>query len=154
MQQLVERLYDLCKPVVEELGLELVDVEWIPAKSGRTLRVYVSRTGEGRVGFDDCQRVTEALEPYLDLISELTGYTLEVASPGLDRVLKRQPEYGIFKGRRAKVVLHEAIGQSHEQLGVLSGTLGPEVLLEVDGGDVLSIPIENIKKCKLEFRVK
>ena len=152
--QLVERLYELCKPWVEEQGLELVDVEWVPARSGKTLRVYVSRTGEGRVGFGDCELVTRALEPELDTIGELTGYTLEVSSPGLDRVLKRTHEYDVFKGRRAKVVLRVAYAESLEHTGVLGGTQGQEVLLATDRGDLLSIPIENIKKCKLEFRAK
>jgi ribosome maturation factor RimP len=153
MELLAERLYDLCGPVVEGLGLALVDVEWVPARR-RTLAVYVARTDEGRVGFSDCERVAEALEPVLDSVSELTGYTLEVSSPGLDRVLRRKQEYDIFKGRRAKVVLREAMRERHEHTGVLSGTAGPEVLLASDSGDMLSIPIENIKKCKLEFRVK
>jgi ribosome maturation factor RimP len=153
MRLLVERLYDLCGPVVEGLGLALVDVEWVPAPR-KTLAIYIARTDAGRVGFSDCERVTEALAPALDAVGELTGYTLEVASPGLDRVLKRRQEYDIFKGRRAKVVLREAIADSHEHRGVINGTVGNEVLLVSDSGPLLSIPIENIKKCKLEFRVK
>jgi len=153
MQLVTERLYELCQPVVDGLGLALVDVEWVPAQR-RTLAVYVARTDLGRVGFSDCERVAQALEPVLDSCSELTGYTLEVASPGLDRVLRRRQEYDIFKGRRAKVVLREAMAQSHEHTGVISGTAGREVLLVNDSGDLLSIPIDNIKKCKLEFRVK
>jgi len=152
MELLAERLYDLCEPVVRALDLAMVDVIWMPFR--KTLVVYVARADEGRVGVSDCAQVAESLGPVLDAQSELTGYTLEVSSPGLDRVLKRGQEYDIFKGRRAKVVLHQTMLERREHSGVLSGRLGSDVLLASDSGDMLSIPIENIKKCQLEFRIK
>lgn len=154
MPELTERLFNLCQPAVLALGYELVDVEWVPAQGGRRLRVYVARAGEGKIGFDDCDHVAVALETVLDAVSELTEYTLEVSSPGLDRVIKRSTEYDIFKRRRVAVFLAEPIAARREHEGTLLGRVEHHVLLASDTGETLLIPMEHIRKCRLVFKVK
>src|SRR5205823_12851954 len=66
--------------------------------------------GDDGVTVDDCASVSRDLSAMLDVEDVVpTAYTLEVSSPGLDRPLRRADEYGRFEGRRAKLVMREAI---------------------------------------------
>jgi len=153
MEQLTERLYDLFRPVVQEQGLDLVDVEYVPVQGGRRLSVYITQT-EGNVSLDDCANVARALDELLEATPELRDtYTLEVASPGLDRVFKRDAEYDMFRGRQVKVRIREPIDGKYELEGELKGRAGEQIELETPDGSV-SVALANIKKTKLIFKMK
>jgi ribosome maturation factor RimP len=153
MQPSTERLYSIFKPVIEALGLSLVDVEWIPARGGRRLGVYIARR-EGSVSLDDCAAVTRALDVALEQDSELTeSYVLEVSSPGLDRVIKRVDEYHIFAGRQVALLFSESFEGRMETEGRLETLHDGRVVLSV-AGDEVHIPLHVIKKAKLVFKLK
>lgn len=153
MKELVEQLYGLFQSVVETFGLVLVDVEWSPDRGGVRLGVYITRT-VGGVSLDDCEAVARALDELLEEIPELSdSYTLEVASPGLDRVLKRTEEYDIFRGRSVSVRIREPYEGKYELEGELKGLVGDQLELDIPSGTI-SVPISNIKKTKLIFKMK
>ena len=67
-------------------------------------------TAEESVSVEDCARVSRDLSAVLDVEDVVpTAYTLEVSSPGLDRPLRHAADYGRFAGRRAKLVMREAV---------------------------------------------
>jgi len=153
MKELVERLYSLFQPVVESCGLILVDVEWAPDQGGVRLGVYITRS-IGGVSLDDCETVARALDELLEETPELSNsYTLEVASPGLDRVLKRPEEYNIFRGRSVSIKVREPYEGKYELEGELRGLVGDQLELDIPSGTI-SVPISNIKKTKLIFKMK
>lgn len=153
MEELIERLYSLFKPVVAAHGLELIDVEYVPIKGGRRLSVYIVQPN-GSVSLDDCETVARALDDLLEATPELShSYTLEVSSPGLDRVLKRHEEYDIFRGRTVSVRIREPFEGKYELEGELKGIASEQVELETPAG-VVSLPLANIKKTKLIFKMK
>ena len=153
MQPMIERLYEAFQPVVEGLGLSLVDVEWAPARGGRRLGVYIARK-KGGVSFDDCALVSRALETTLEEEPELdSSYTLEVSSPGLERVLKRPAEYDIFVGRAVALILHGPGPGLTTLEGLIEGFDGTEVSLRI-ADETMSIPLKCIKKAKLVFKFK
>lgn len=153
MKELIDRLYSLFRPVVETYGLTLVDVEWAPERGGVRLGVYITRP-VGGVTLDDCETVARALDELLEATPELTNsYTLEVASPGLDRVLKRPEEYDIFRGRSVSIRVREPIEGKYEVEGELKGLVEDKLELEIPSG-IVSVPISNIKKTKLIFKMK
>lgn len=154
MQQTALRLYELFMPVVSDLGLCLVDVEWLPARGGARLSVLIARR-QGSVSITDCEDVTHALSQILEDCPEQTqSYTLEVSSPGLDRVLKRPYEFEVFAGRIIDISLSAPVLGKTEVQGILQGREGDHVLLELSNGEVLTLPAPQIKKAKLVFKMK
>ena len=82
-----EELNALLAPLVADLGLELVGIEFSPGHGGSLLRVYVDAPGRP-VTIDDCERASREISALLDVNDPVAGrYTLEVSSPGLDRPL-------------------------------------------------------------------
>ena len=96
-------------------GLEIFDVRFRREAGGMVLRVQIDRPGpaitaEECVSVDDCARVSRELSAALDVEDVIpTAYTLEVSSPGLDRPLRHADDYRRFAGRRAKLVMREAV---------------------------------------------
>lgn len=89
MSKVPSLIEELAKPIVDELNLELVDIEFV--KEGRNwfLRVYVD-TPEGGIDIDQCAQVSERLSLLLDEKDPITqNYYLEVSSPGAERPLKK-----------------------------------------------------------------
>ena len=87
-----ERLTDLLAPTVESLGFELWGVELLSPNRRPTLRVFIE-SGDG-VTVDNCAEVSRHLGSVLDVEDPITGeYTLEVSSPGIDRLLFKAAQY-------------------------------------------------------------
>ena len=95
----VERL---SAPVVEELGMELVDVEFVKEGGRWMLRVYIDKPGG--IGLDDCERVSQSLDTMLDEKDPIPQtFYLEVSSPGIERPLKKLRDFQRFCGHRVNV---------------------------------------------------
>ena len=121
---IVERVRALAGRVAGTYGLEIFDVQFRREAPGMVLRVQIDRPGpaataEDSVSVDDCARVSRDLSAILDVEEVVpTAYTLEVSSPGLDRPLRRADDYRRFAGRRAKLVMREAVdGQRFSRAG-------------------------------------
>lgn len=103
MDDLAERLRSLAEPVLARHGATLVDVE---VKRGRTQLVRVIADQPGGIDLDTCAQVSAELSRMLDVDDPLDGrYTLEVASPGLDRPLRTEEDFRRNLGRVVRVVL-------------------------------------------------
>ena len=95
----------LAKPVVEQFGCELWDVEYVREGSEYFLRLYLDK--EGGVDINDCEAVSRAFDPILDEKDPIQGsYHFEVCSAGLDRVLKRPSDFQRFLGSPITVKLY------------------------------------------------
>lgn len=143
------------QPILDSLRLELVDVEF--KRSGReaVLRLFIDK--EGGVTLDDCADVSRELSLVLDVEDCIPcAYNLEVSSPGLDRPLKSEADYGRFAGRLVKVRTYEpfpddAGNRRKTFLGRLEGLRGGCVVLTLTEGQTASIPLERVAKANLEF---
>lgn len=148
---------------VEALGYELVDFRWGGSGSRPLLRVRIDRPGAGvgeGVTVDDCAKVSRALEPWLDGRDDLPErYVLEVSSPGVDRPLLRDRDYGRFRGEQVAVKGHDVLaGRARRLEGELLGLEGEgeaaAVRLRLPDGDEVSIPREQIAGANLVFTWK
>lgn len=93
------------KPVVEQFGCELWDVEYVREGSEYFLRLYLDK--EGGVDINDCEAVSRAFDPILDEKDPIQGsYHFEVCSAGLERVLKRPSDFQRFLGSPITVKLY------------------------------------------------
>ena len=130
MSKVTSVIETLVTPIVEELNLELIDVEFV--KEGRNwfLRIYVD-TPEGGIDIEQCAQVSERLSLLLDEKDPIEqNYYLEVSSPGAERPLKKEADFEKAIGKFIYVKTYEAIKDLKEFEGYL--TAYTEEGLELD----------------------
>jgi ribosome maturation factor RimP len=141
------QLGELLGPVVAGLGYELWEIEYAPRAGGGLLRLYID-AAEG-ISLEDCERVSRAVSATLDETDPIPGhYTLEVSSPGLDRVLRTQAHFARFAGERVKLEMMRPVDGRKRFQGRLQAVGESEITLETDGGAV-SLPIDDIHRARL-----
>ena len=133
------RLAEIITPVIEGLGFELVRVRLMGGKT-RVLQIMADRP-EGGIEVDDCGTISTAVSAVLDVEDPIEDqYILEVSSPGIDRPLTRLKDFDMWKGWEARVETTELIDGRRRFKGIVQGTEGDEVLIEIeDGGEDLTI---------------
>jgi len=141
------RLIELTEPLLTQLGYELVDLELAAGRSHAQLRVFIDRP-EG-IGIEDCESVSRELSALLDVRDPVpTAYTLEVSSPGLDRVLRKAEHYARFVGSRVHVELLAPRDGRKRYTGALAAANAGSIELNVDGQQV-SLAIVDIARTRL-----
>lgn len=150
MSDLQEQIQRLLEPILGSLGLALWNLEFRKEGPQWLLRVYIDRE-PGGVSLDDCAAVSRDLGTVLD-VEELVphAYTLEVSSPGLDRSLTKPEHYRKSLGKQVRIKTFQAINDQKVFRGSLSGIEGSVAVLEMESGEVLRIPLDNISKASLE----
>ena len=146
-KQLIEAVEGYLEPILAELNFELVDVEYVKEGPNYYLRIYIDK--EGGINIEDCRVTSRAIEDVLDakdLIKE--AYTLEVSSPGLDRILKKDREFVKYKGRMVDVKLYEAIDKQKHLTAELVEKTETELILD-DEGTRLAIDLKNVAQVRL-----
>jgi len=149
-------LLRLLEPVVEAQGFELVDVEFARSGRGGLLRLYIDSRGRpasgdaAGVSVDDCAQVSQAVSEALEVDDPIAGqYTLEVSSPGFDRILRTREHFERFAGERAAVELKLPIDGRRRFTGRLLGVSPAALRIEVDGVEH-ELPLERIQKARLK----
>ena len=143
-----QQIQQLLEPTVEAMGFELWGVEYLSQGRHTLLRVYID--GEYGVTVDDCAAVSEQVGGVLDVEEPITGeYTLEVSSPGMDRLLFRLDQYPDYIGERVELRLRSPFEGRRRFKGILKGVEGEDVVIEVDEHEYL-LPHEAIEKARLQ----
>lgn len=125
------------------LGYELVDLE--RSGKGLFLRVFIDKP-EG-INVDDCAAVSHHLTRWLT-VENIAYDRLEVSSPGLDRVLKKERDFVRFAGQKARIRLRVPVDGQRNFVGVLRDTGAGKVQLEIDG-KLLSFELGNLERARL-----
>jgi len=143
-----KRVAAVALPVLEELGLELVEVQYRREQSGWVLRLIIDK--QGGVSLEDCAAASREISQLLD-IEDFIGqaYNLEVSSPGLDRPLKNMADFQRFTGRKAKIKTIEPVDGEHVFIGKIKQTEGEMIILEIGRREV-KIPFMQVSKARLE----
>ena len=143
-----KELTQLLMPVVADLGLECLGVEYSPSHGNGRVRVYIDAP-QRAVTVDDCEAVSRQVSATLDVNDPIPGrYTLEVSSPGLDRPLYTPEQFARFAGQAAKVEVNLAIAGRRRFQGPIRAVNGNTISLDQDGVEV-QIAADNIHKAKL-----
>jgi ribosome maturation factor RimP len=156
----VDQVRGVAARVAAAFGLEIFDVQFRREGQGMVLRILIDRPGrsataEDSVSVDDCARVSRDVSALLDVDDVVpTAYTLEVSSPGLDRPLRHVDDYRRFTGRRAKLVMREAVDGQKYFKGVLAGVEQDDdrtvVVVEAEDGKRHRVPVDVITRANLE----
>ncbi|WP_407494091.1 ribosome maturation factor RimP [Pseudooceanicola sp. MF1-13] len=129
------RLAEIVKPVIEDLGFELVRLRLMGGQT-KTLQIMAERP-DGGIEVDECAEISNAVSAVLDVEDPVTdAYTLEVSSPGIDRPLTRLKDFDTFEGYEAKIETAELIDGRKRFKGTLAGVEGDEVLVNIEEGTV------------------
>ena len=138
---------ELLEPVFREESIELVDVEY--EKTGKiwTLRVFIDKNQGVTVG--DCQKLSREIEDLIE-VHELISvpYVLEVSSPGLDRLLKKERDFLRNKGKRIQIKTFSPINNKKQFSGTIKNFMNETLFLE-DTSGILEIQLDKIAQAKL-----
>ena len=120
MSKITEKVFALARPVVEDEGCSLWDVEYLREAGTWYLRVYIDR--EDGVSIDDCERISRRLDPILDEEDPIPdSYVFEVGSAGAERELKRPSDFEQFLGSEVEVRLYQPLEGQKSFVGTLAG---------------------------------
>jgi len=156
--QLTEQIEALIQPILVDLGLELVDLEYRRETHGWVLRFYLDK--EGGITLDECAQASREFSAILDVEDIIeTAYNLEVSSPGIERPLKKLQDFERFAGQLAKIKIRVAVdpggnGKPRKTfVGTLNGLDGQKILLTLKDKSAALIKIEfdQIDSANLEF---
>ena len=147
-----DALIRLLEPPIEALGFELVDIEIAREGRGGVLRVFIDRRAEdpaAGVTVDDCARVSHAVSEVLEIHDPIKGhYTLEVSSPGFDRILRTRAHFERFVGARIFAELKLPLDGRRRFIGLLKSASSDTIVVEVDG-KAYGLPLDRIQKARL-----
>jgi ribosome maturation factor RimP len=125
------RLAGIVSPVIEGMGFELVRIRLMGGRTP-TLQIMADRP-DGGIVVDDCARISTAVSAVLDVEDPIEdNYTLEVSSPGIDRPLTRLKDFNLWADFEARLETSELIDGRRRFKGMLRGTEGDEVLIEIE----------------------
>ena len=117
--------------IIAGTEMELVDVDYVRERDWY-LRVYLDKPGG--VDLDDCRMVSEKISAVLDEKDPITeNYLLEVSSPGLDRVLKKDKDLIRYNGRDVDIQLFKPINGSKQFTGALEGFTDTTIDFTING---------------------
>ena len=148
-EDLIDRLTALAQPILEEEGLELVELEFKRGSRRSLLRLFIDKPGG--VTLDDCSALSSQLGDLLDVEDIIPNrYILEVSSPGADRPLKRPEDYERFLGRLVQVTTRDHVkGLSHFKGRLVDYTDG-RVSIDVTSKGQITIGLDEIERARLE----
>jgi ribosome maturation factor RimP len=122
------RVAALAEPVLADMGFRLVRVKM----TGSTLQIMAERP-DGTFSIDDCEKVSRALSPLLDVEDVISSrYHLEVSSPGIDRPLVRAEDFESWAGHEAKIEMAVPVAGRKRFRGTLEGFHEGEVRLFIE----------------------
>ena len=141
---------ELLRPTVEGLGYVLWDVEFTKIAADYHLIVTIDK--EGGIWIEDCERVHRAIDPILDEADPIdVSYRLEVSSPGVERVLRRESHYAASVGERVEIRLFAAMDGTKVLRGRLLGYADGVFEIEKEDGARLSLAKESVSKIGTVF---
>jgi ribosome maturation factor RimP len=146
----VDRVRELVVSALDGLGLELFDLTLHKAGRRQILRIFIDK--EGGVTLDDCQRASREISTLLDVKDIVPGsYSLEVSSPGINRLIRNEQEFQKYEGSKIKVRLFTDISNQKTFIGINRG-VGEDILrLEISPGQEIHIPVHEVARANLEI---
>jgi ribosome maturation factor RimP len=148
-EELVRALQETTQRVVEETGLELVELSLRGSSRRRLLRVDIDRPGPQGVDIDDCKRISQVLGEVLENDEMLEdSYVLEVSSPGIDRPIVSAADFRRNTGRRVLLRTRDSIDGKQEWKGVLRGLEGEKIRLQDDEVGEVTIGVEQVESAR------
>jgi ribosome maturation factor RimP len=160
--QTINRLRQMADEVALREGCYLYDLELTGGQAGRTLRVTIDKDVQGGASIEDCSNVSKGLNLLLDVEDIIPGgaYSLEVSTPGLERVLKEPRHFERAIGKLISVKTFQPLLQFNEslpELGKAKQVQGALLAFDEKGlkvdyqGKEVFVPFETVTKAHMVF---
>lgn len=144
-----ERLTNMLEPSLEGLGYELVRV-MMRGDVRKTLQIMAERKDSRGMTLSDCEIINETISAILDVHDPIKErYALEVSSPGIDRPLTKLRDFDRYQGFEVKADLKELYEGRRNLKGILRGTDGDNIAIELEGFGVFKAPFSLLNRAKL-----
>lgn len=145
----VEKVTQLIEPTVQALDLELWGVEHASQGKYSVLRIFIER--EAGVTIEDCERVSRQVSAIFDVEEPMAGeYTLEVSSPGMDRLLFTPQQFQQYRGEVVSVRMRTPVDGRRKFKGTLTDVVDDIIHIQVDGSDY-ELPHGDIEKANIVY---
>ena len=150
MAKIEEKVENIIRKNIEELGYELYDVEYVKEAKDYFLRIYIdSKKG---IDLNDCEKVSNNITELLDkedLIPE--QYFLEVSSPGIERVLKKEKHLSDNIGNEVQIKLFKPFEGQKQYKGILKGFDETKIEIVNQNEEQINIDRKNISQIKTVY---
>lgn len=150
-ENVVEKVEKLVLPIVKEMGLELVDIEFMQDGGYWYLRVFIEREND-EISLGDCATLSNKIDEDVDRIID-QKFFLEVSSPGVERPLKKIEDFIRFSGEKIKVALKHKLEDQKNFDGILK-EVKEDIIVLITEGKELEIPFKEIRKANIIFEFK
>lgn len=148
MPNIEERTEKIIKPIIQNLGYSIYDIQYVKEGKDYYLRIFIdSKNG---IGLEDCEKVNNAITDILDekdYIKE--SYFLEISSPGIERILRKEQHLKDNIGNKVSVSLFKQLDKSKQIIGTLEKFDNENIY--VKDKDVLKIERKNISLIKTVY---
>ena len=148
MPNIEERTEEIIKPIIQNLGYSIYDIQYVKEGKDYYLRIFIdSKNG---IGLEDCEKVNNAITDILDekdYIKE--SYFLEISSPGIERILRKEQHLKDNIGNKVSVSLFKQLDKSKQIIGTLEKFDNENIY--VKDKDVLKIERKNISLIKTVY---
>lgn len=129
MSKITDQVTELVKPIVEEEGCSLWDVEYVREAGQWYLRIFIDK--DGGVDINDCEKISRRVDPMLDEADPIPdSYVFEVGSAGAERELKRPGDFEQFMGSEIEVRLYQPVNGSKVFIGNLEAYADGDVTVK------------------------
>ena len=143
-----KELETLLTPLIEQEGGELVDLQWRREGHQWMLRLFLDK--KGGITLDDCEYFSNRVSATLDEGDKIEqAYVLEVSSPGLDRVIKKDKDFLRFTGKPVKLRLKIPLDGQRRFSGVLKGLAPGGIEVQI-GADLKTFTRESLDEVRLD----
>lgn len=147
-------LSEILRPSIESMGFELWGIEFHPNTKNAILRIYIDK--EGGITIDDCELVSRQITGLLDVHDPINmPYTLEVSSPGLDRIFFDVEQFKAYPDHLVAFQLKSVINNRRKFNAVVEGVNEEEIVVTIVDDkneatdEVLTIPVSSIDRARL-----
>ncbi len=151
MASIEERVEELVKPKVQELGYELYDVQYSKEGKDYFLRIFIDNK-EG-IDLNDCEKVSDGINELLDEADYIKEqYFLEVSSPGIERMLRKDKHLEESIGKEIEVKLFKPFNESKEWLGILEEFDNEKIIIKnIENNEQIELDRKNISLMKQKY---
>ena len=147
---LVNEIYEMVKPIAEELNYDIYHIEYVKENGEFYLRIYIEK--DGGITLSDCEALSRRVSDLMDEKDPIKDpYFLEVSSPGLNRTLFTEEHYKRFIGREVMVKFTKSVDGKKNIKGILKEVNEDSIVVEAD--QLINIPKDKIKSVNIEGEI-
>ena len=149
---LIEKIYQLVRPVADELKYEIYHIEYVKENGEYYLRIYIDK--DGGITLTDCEKLSRRVSDIMDEEDPISeAYFLEVSSPGLNRGLFTEEHYKKQIGKEVLIRFVKSFEGRKNVKGLLKEVNEDAIVVEIEENNLFTVPKDKIKAANLEGEI-